>query len=153
MEPQTLAILNNCSELKQSLSKQHSLFIETLPLLCQPQKEESPSVLNQQRAMLHIKKVISEATKYILFEFNDVFTRSAFSHMITPYLEDVKKRGGIFDYNVICNETNNTPEVVNSNRFVGDIYIKPAKTVNFVQLKFVAGPLAACEFDEIVGRF
>ena len=78
------------------------------------------------------------ASRSSLFEFNDQFTRAQFVSIVEPYLRDVKGRRGITDYRVVCDETNNTAEVIDRNEFVGDIYIKPAHSINFITLNFVA---------------
>jgi len=85
-----------------------------------------------------------------LFEFNDEFTRAAFVNLVEPYLREVKGRRGIYDYRVICDTTNNTSAIIDNNQFVGDIYIKPARSINFIQLNFVAVGTGVA-FDEIVG--
>lgn len=108
--------------------------------------------INVRRLFIVLEKAISRAAKYSLFEFNDEFTRSQFVALVEPYLRDVKGRRGIFDFRVVCDETNNTPEVIDRNEFVGDIYIKPARSINFIQLNFVA-VRTGVSFDEIVGRF
>jgi hypothetical protein len=87
-----------------------------------------------------------------IFELNDELTRANFRNIVEPFLRDVKGRRGITDFRVVCDTTNNTPEVIDSNRFVGDIYIKPARSVNFIQLNFVA-VRTGVSFEEIVGRF
>jgi len=94
--------------------------------------------INVRRLFIILEKAIATASKYQLFEINDTFTRSHFVNMITPYLRDVQGRRGIYDFKVVCDESNNTPQVIDSNSFVGDIYIKPAKSINFIQLNFVA---------------
>ena len=83
---------------------------------------------------------------------NDEFTRAQFVSLVEPFLRDVQGRRGIYDYRVVCNETNNTGEVIDRNEFVGDIYVKPAKSINFIQLNFVA-VRSGVAFDEVVGRF
>lgn len=108
--------------------------------------------INVRRLFIVLEKSISKAAKYSLFEFNDEFTRAQFVALVEPFLRDVKGRRGIFDYKVVCDETNNTPEVIDSNRFVGDIYIKPARSINFIQLNFVAVRTGVA-FSEIVGKF
>ena len=85
-------------------------------------------------------------------KFNDEFTRGQFVALITPFLRDVQSRRGIFDYRVVCDETNNTPEVIDRNEFIGDIYIKPARSINFIQLNFVAVRTGVA-FEEVVGKF
>lgn len=106
--------------------------------------------INVRRLFIVLEKAISNASKGLLFEFNDEFTRAQFRNLIEPYLRDVQGRRGIYDFKVVCDETNNTPEVVDSNRFVGDIYIKPARSINFIQLNFVA-VRSGVEFSEITG--
>ena len=108
--------------------------------------------INVRRLFIVLEKAIATASNSTLFEFNDEFTRSQFVNLVEPYLRDVQGRRGIFDFRVICDETNNTAEVIDSNRFVGDIYIKPAKSINFIQLNFVA-VRSGVEFTEIAGQF
>lgn len=108
--------------------------------------------INVRRLFIVLEKSIATAAESTLFEFNDEFTRAQFKNMVEPFLRDVQGRRGIYDFRVVCDETNNTPEVIDSNRFVGDIYIKPAKSINFIQLNFVAVRTGA-EFQEIVGQF
>jgi hypothetical protein len=108
--------------------------------------------INVRRLFIVLEKAIATAAKYSLFEFNDEFTRSQFVSLVDPFLRDVQGRRGIYDYRVVCDETNNTPEVIDRNEFVGDIYIKPARSINFIQLNFVA-VRTGVSFDEIVGRF
>ena len=114
-----------------------------------------PSVfdrINVRRLFVVLEKSIARAARSTLFEFNDQFTRAQFVNLVEPYLRDVQGRRGITDFRVVCDTTNNTPEVIDSNRFVGDIYIKPARSVNFIQLNFVA-VRTGVSFEEIVGRF
>jgi phage tail sheath protein FI len=94
--------------------------------------------INVRRLFIVLEKAIATASKYSLFEFNDSFTRAQFRSLIDPFLRDVQARRGIIDYKVVCDEKNNTPEVIDSNRFVADIYIKPNRSINFIQLNFVA---------------
>ena len=108
--------------------------------------------INVRRLFIVLEKAIARAAKYSLFEFNDEFTRSQFVGLVEPYLRDVQGRRGIFAYRVVCDTTNNTPEVIDRNEFVGDIYIKPARSINFIQLNFVAVRTGVA-FEEIVGRF
>lgn len=108
--------------------------------------------INVRRLFIVLEKAIARAAKYSLFEFNDEFTRAQFVALVEPYLRDVKGRRGIFDFRVVCDETNNTPEVIDRNEFVGDIYIKPARSINFIQLNFVAVRTGVA-FEEVVGRF
>ncbi len=108
--------------------------------------------INVRRLFIVLEKAISAAARSSLFEFNDEFTRSQFVALVEPFLRDVQGRRGIYDFRVVCDETNNTPAVIDRNEFVGDIYIKPARSVNFIQLNFVA-VRSGVAFDEIVGRF
>jgi phage tail sheath protein FI len=108
--------------------------------------------INVRRLFIVLEKAIARAAKYSLFEFNDEFTRAQFVSLVEPFLRDVQGRRGIFDFRVICDTTNNTPEVIDRNEFVGDIYIKPARSINFIQLNFVAVRTGVA-FEEIVGRF
>jgi phage tail sheath protein FI len=108
--------------------------------------------INVRRLFIVLEKAISTAARSSLFEFNDEFTRSQFVALVEPFLRDVQGRRGIFDFRVVCDETNNTAGVIDRNEFVGDIYIKPARSVNFIQLNFVA-VRSGVAFDEIVGRF
>lgn len=106
--------------------------------------------INVRRLFITLEKAIANAAKFTLFEFNDEFTRAQFRSLIEPFLRDVQGRRGIFDYRVVCDESNNTTEVVDSNRFVGDIYVKPAKSINYIQLNFVA-VRSGVEFTEVAG--
>jgi hypothetical protein len=108
--------------------------------------------INVRRLFIVLEKAIATASKFTLFEFNDSFTRSQFRNLVEPFLRDVQGRRGIYDFKVVCDDTNNTGEVIDGNRFVGDIYIKPAKSINFIQLNFVA-VRSGVEFSEIVGQF
>jgi phage tail sheath protein FI len=108
--------------------------------------------INVRRLFIVLEKAIARAAKYSLFEFNDEFTRAQFVALIEPYLRDVQGRRGIYDFRVVCDETNNTPEVIDRNEFVGDIYIKPARSINFIQLNFIAVRTGVA-FEEVVGRF
>ena len=106
--------------------------------------------INVRRLFITLEKAISTAAKYQLFEFNDGFTRAQFKNIVEPFLRDVKGRRGITDFLVVCDETNNTGEVIDTNRFVADIYIKPARSINFIQLNFIATRTGA-SFNEIAG--
>ena len=106
--------------------------------------------INVRRLFIVLEKAISTASKYSLFEFNDDFTRADFVAMVTPFLRDVQGRRGITDFRVVCDTTNNTPQVIDSNQFVGDIYIKPARSINYIQLNFVA-VRTGVNFTTIVG--
>jgi len=108
--------------------------------------------INVRRLFIVLEKAIATAAKFTLFEFNDEFTRASFVNLVTPYLRDIQGRRGITDFAVICDETNNTGEVIDRNEFVGDIYIKPARSINFIQLNFVA-VRTGVEFSEVIGQF
>jgi hypothetical protein len=108
--------------------------------------------INVRRLFIVLEKAIATASKFTLFEFNDEFTRSQFRNLVEPFLRDVQGRRGIYDFRVVCDESNNTGEVIDRNEFVGDIYIKPARSINFIQLNFVA-VRSGVEFSEIVGQF
>jgi Phage tail sheath protein subtilisin-like domain/Phage tail sheath C-terminal domain len=108
--------------------------------------------INVRRLFIILEKAIAIAAKSSLFEFNDEFTRASFRNLVEPYLRDIQGRRGIYDFRVVCDETNNTPQVIDSNQFRGDIYVKPARSINFIQLNFVA-VRTGVTFDEIVGKF
>jgi hypothetical protein len=108
--------------------------------------------LNVRRLFITLEKAISESAKFSLFEFNDEFTRSQFRNLITPFLRDVQSRRGITDFLVVCDNTNNTAERIDRNEFWGDIYIKPNRSINFIQLNFVA-VRTGVEFSTVIGRF
>ena len=108
--------------------------------------------INVRRLFIVLEKAIATAAKFTLFEFNDEFTRASFVNLVTPFLRDVQGRRGVTDFAVICDETNNTGEVIDRNEFVGDIYIKPARSINFIQLNFVA-VRTGVEFSEVIGQF
>ena len=102
---------------------------------------EKPSAfdrINVRRLFITLEKAIATAAKFQLFEFNDAFTRAQFKNLVEPFLRDVQGRRGIYDFRVLCDETNNTSQIVDSNQFVADIFIQPAKSINFIQLNFVA---------------
>ena len=106
--------------------------------------------INVRRLFIVLEKAISKSSQYQLFEFNDAFTRAQFKNIVEPFLRDVKGRRGIIDFKVVCDETNNTGEVIDRNEFVGDIYIKPARSINFITLNFVA-VRTGISFSEIGG--
>ena len=108
--------------------------------------------INVRRLFIVLEKAVATAAKFTLFEFNDDFTRAQFRNLVEPFLRDVQGRRGIYDFQVVCDTTNNTGEVIDRNEFIGDIYIKPAKSINFIQLNFVA-VRTGVEFSEIVGQF
>jgi len=107
--------------------------------------------INVRRLFITLEKAISIAAKAQLFEFNDEFTRSQFVSIVEPFLRTVKGRRGITDFKVICNATNNTQEVIDRNEFIGDIFVKPNRSINFIQLNFIA-VRSGVSFDEVVGR-
>ena len=107
--------------------------------------------INVRRLFITLEKAVSTAAKFQLFEFNDEFTRAQFRNLVEPFLRDVKGRRGITDFAVICDTTNNTGAVIDGNRFVADIYIKPARSINFITLNFIA-TRTGVEFSEIIGQ-
>ena len=108
--------------------------------------------INVRRLFIVLEKAIAKASRASLFEFNDEFTRAQFISLVEPFLRTVKGRRGIYDYRVVCDTTNNTPDIIDGNQFIGDIYIKPARSINFIQLNFVAVRTGVA-FEEIVGKF
>ena len=108
--------------------------------------------INVRRLFIVLEKAIATAAKFTLFEFNDDFTRAQFRNLVEPFLRDVQGRRGIYDFKVVCDTTNNTGEVIDRNEFIGDIYIKPARSINFIQLNFIA-VRTGVEFSEVVGQF
>ena len=105
--------------------------------------------INVRRLFIVLEKAISVAARSTLFEFNDEFTRAQFVNLIEPFLRDVQGRRGIFDFKIVCDGSNNTGEVIDRNEFVGDIYVKPARSINYIQLNFVA-VRSGVDFTEIV---
>jgi len=108
--------------------------------------------INVRRLFLVLEKAIATAAKFTLFEFNDEFTRAQFRNLVEPFLRDVQGRRGITDFTVVCDGTNNTGEVIDRNEFIADIYIKPARSINFISLNFVA-VRTGVSFSEVIGRF
>ena len=106
--------------------------------------------INVRRLFITLEKAVSTASKFQLFEFNDEFTRAQFRNLVEPFLRDVQGRRGITDFLVVCDETNNTGEVIDRNEFVADIYVKPARSINFIKLNFVATRTGVA-FSEVVG--
>jgi len=115
-------------------------------------KPSSFDRINVRRLFIILEKAIARAARASLFEFNDEFTRAQFVSLVEPFLRTVQGRRGIYDFRVVCDESNNTADIIDRNEFVGDIYIKPARSINFVQLNFVA-VRTGVEFNEIVGKF
>ena len=107
--------------------------------------------INVRRLFITIEEACAAAARSILFEFNDEFTRDSFKAMVDPYLRDVQARRGITDFLVVCDTTNNTGQVIDANEFRADIYVKPARSINFITLTFIATRTGVA-FDEVVGR-
>ena len=107
--------------------------------------------INVRRLFIFLEDAISAAAKDQLFEFNDEITRTNFVNIVEPFLRDVQAKRGIFDYVVICDETNNTAAVIDNNEFVADIFVKPARSINFIGLTFVA-TRTGVSFDEVIGN-
>jgi len=106
--------------------------------------------INVRRLFIVLEKAIATAAKYQLFELNDEFTRATFRNAVEPFLRDVQARRGVTDFLVVCDETNNTGEVIDTNRFVADIFIKPARSINFITLNFIA-TRTGVDFAEVAG--
>jgi len=106
--------------------------------------------INVRRLFIVLEKAIAIAAKYQLFELNDSFTRAQFKQMIEPFLRDVQSRRGMYDFRVVCDESNNTGEVIDNNKFVADIFVKPTRSINFIQLNFVA-TRTGVSFEEVGG--
>lgn len=104
--------------------------------------------INVRRLFIVLEKAIATAAKFQLFEFNDSFTRAQFKNLVEPFLRDVQGRRGVTDFRVVCDETNNTAEVIDGNNFVADIYIKPNRSINFITLNFIAAR-SGVNFEEI----
>ena len=106
--------------------------------------------INVRRLFITLEKAISTASKFQLFEFNDEFTRAQFRNIVEPFLRDVQGRRGITDFLVVCDETNNTGDVIDRNEFRADIFVKPARSINFITLTFVATRTGVA-FEEVIG--
>ena len=106
--------------------------------------------INVRRLFILLEKSIARMAESFLFEFNDSFTRSRFTSTVEPFLRDIQGRGGVQDFAVVCDDSNNPPDVVDRNEFRGDIYVKPSRSINFIQLQFVA-VRSGVEFSEIIG--
>tara|TARA_A100001515_G_scaffold71392_1_gene56802 strand:+ start:1051 stop:3090 length:2040 start_codon:yes stop_codon:yes gene_type:complete len=104
--------------------------------------------INVRRLFIVLEKAISTAAKFSLFELNDRFTRAQFKNLIEPFLLDVQSRRGITDFRVVCDETNNTPDVIDRNAFVADIFVQPTRSINFITLNFVA-TRTGVDFEEL----
>ena len=107
--------------------------------------------INVRRLFLTVEQSLQRAAEAQLFEFNDQITRSNFVNIVEPYLRDVRAKRGIYDFLIICDETNNTPDVIDNNEFRADIFLKPAKSINYVTLTFVA-TRTGISFEEVAGR-
>ena len=114
-------------------------------------KNSAFSRINVRRLFLTIEEACKLAARSVLFEFNDEFTRASFKAMIDPYLRDVQARRGMTDFLTVCDETNNTGQVIDNNEFRADIYVKPARSINFITLTFIA-TRTGVDFSEVVGR-
>lgn len=106
--------------------------------------------INVRRLFIVLEKAIATASKFQLFEFNDEFTRAQFRNLVEPFLRDVQGRRGITDFSVVCDASNNTGEVIDRNEFIADIYIKPARSINFITLNFIATRTGVA-FSEVGG--
>ena len=106
--------------------------------------------INVRRLFIFLENAISSAARDQMFEFNDEITRTNFVNIVEPFLRDVQAKRGIFDFRVICDETNNTAAIIDNNEFVADIFIKPARSINFIGLTFVA-TRTGVSFEEVVG--
>jgi hypothetical protein len=106
--------------------------------------------INVRRLFITLKKALTRSAEAQLFEFNDAITRSNFVNIVEPYLRDVQAKRGVYEFLVICDESNNTPDIIDNNEFRADIYLKPAKSINYVTLTFVA-TRTGVSFDEVVG--
>jgi phage tail sheath protein FI len=107
--------------------------------------------INVRRLFLTVEKALEGSANAQLFEFNDQITRSNFVNIVEPYLRDVQAKRGLYDFRVICDETNNTPDVVDNNEFRADIFLKPTKSINYVTLSFIA-TRTGVSFEEVTGR-
>ena len=113
----------------------------------------SPSAfdrINERRLFIILEKAISTAAKFQLFEFNDEFTRANFRNVIEPFLREIQGRRGLTDFLVVCDDTNNTGDVIDRNEFVAEIFVKPARSINFITLSFVATRTGVA-FEEVAG--
>ena len=106
--------------------------------------------INVRRLFITLEKAISTAAKFQLFEFNDEFTRANFRNIVEPFLREIQGRRGITDFLVVCDETNNTGEVIDRNEFIAEIFVKPARSINFITLQFIA-TRTGVSFDEVAG--
>ena len=130
-----------------SLPGQGTILFGDKTLLSRPSAFDR---INVRRLFIALEKAVSTAAKAQLFEFNDEFTRAQFRNLVEPFLRDVKGRRGLTDFSVICDNTNNTSQVIDGNKFVADIYIKPNRSINFITLNFIA-TRTGVDFSEIAG--
>ena len=107
--------------------------------------------INVRRLFLTVEQALERAAQAQLFELNDDLTRANFRNIVDPYLRDVQAKRGLIDYLVVCDESNNTPDVIDNNEFRADIFLKPAKSINFITLTFVA-TRTGVSFSEVAGR-
>ena len=107
--------------------------------------------INVRRVFLYIQESLKRAAEAQLFEFNDEITRANFVNIVEPFLRDIQSKRGLFDFLVICDETNNTPDIIDNNEFRADIFLKPTRSINFVELTFIA-TRTGVSFDEVAGR-
>jgi hypothetical protein len=129
-----------------SFAGQGTLLFGDKTLLAKPSAFDR---INVRRLFITLEKSIANFARFSMFEFNDDFTRSSFVSSVEPFLRDIQGRGGITDYAVVCDESNNTQEVIDRNEFIGSIFVKPTKSINFVLLNFVA-VRSGVEFEEVV---
>jgi phage tail sheath protein FI len=162
----TRGIINNAIKLAYNPSEdQRDILYQNKinPIIASPgqgvilygDKTASPAVssfdrINVRMLFLTIEKAIEDAARAQLFEFNDPITRANFVNIVEPYLREVRAKRGITEFLLICDETNNTPDIIDSNQFRADIYVKPARSINFIGLTFVA-TRTGISFSEIVG--
>jgi len=106
--------------------------------------------INVRRLFLTVEQSLESASESTLFELNDAQTRANFVNIVEPYLRDVQAKRGIYDFLVVCDETNNTPDIIDNNEFRADIFLQPAKSINFITLTFVA-TRTGIDFSEVVG--
>ena len=106
--------------------------------------------INVRRLFIVLEKAIATAAKFQLFEFNDEFTRAQFRNLVEPFLRDIQGRRGMTDFSVVCDESNNTADVIDRNEFRADIFVKPARSINFIQLNFIATRTGVA-FSEVAG--
>jgi hypothetical protein len=129
-----------------SFAGQGTLLFGDKTLLAKPSAFDR---INVRRLFITLEKSIANFARFSMFEFNDDFTRSSFTSSVEPFLRDIQGRGGITDFSVVCDESNNTQEVIDRNEFIGSIFVKPTKSINFVLLNFVA-VRSGVEFEEVV---